>query len=149
MILEALRVLLFGMLGIFVVMAIIFGVIVALSKISGRFGKPELPEAGEANADIEPTTADQIAVTDHANSGEVSSYQIEAEEPLEYADQIEYDGLDGVEYIEYLEYPEYVEYVGDGEYQVEAAQPVEVGQPVEAELAEAYSPAVMVEVKEN
>jgi len=34
MIAEALRVLLFGMLGIFLVMAIIYGVIVALSKLS-------------------------------------------------------------------------------------------------------------------
>jgi len=49
MILEALRVLLFGMLGIFLVMAIIFGVIVALSRISRRFPS-EVAEDEEAEA---------------------------------------------------------------------------------------------------
>jgi len=54
MILEALRVLLFGMLGIFLVMAIIYGVIVLLSRISARAARKA--EAEVIPIDVEGAT---------------------------------------------------------------------------------------------
>ena len=80
MIAEALRVLLFGMLGIFLVMAIIYGVIVALSKISTKVGSGAEP-------DIEPLEDDVVDPEPELATGEY----VEELEEIEYYYPDEYD----------------------------------------------------------
>jgi len=119
---DALRVLLFGMLGIFLVMAIIYAVIVALAKISARSSQraaaeviPVTPAVSETEplASTEGTAEEPITFS----AGDALGVDTETSAPLEYAEddvvyllEGEYLGEDGLIYsdnVVYVEQPVY------------------------------------------
>ena len=63
---EALRVLVFGMLGIFLVMAIIFAVIVGLTALSKRFFRDDgaTPDAGAVDQGASADNVEVVTVTE-------------------------------------------------------------------------------------
>jgi len=72
MIFEALRVLLFGMLGIFIVMAVIFGVIILLSRLSAWTSR-------RAEANVIPVEVSNLEAADsEAESHAGTDYLIES-----------------------------------------------------------------------
>jgi len=89
---DSLRVLLFGMLGIFLVMAIIYAVIVALSRISRRIGTGG-------------TTGDELE----------ESIDIAGEAPLS-EEYVEYENYDEGDYVVEEGYVGGDGYVVEGEY---------------------------------
>lgn len=118
MIAEALRVLLFGMLGIFLVMAIIYGVIVALQSLSNKASRRDaaggMPVAGEVIEVAEP-----VEVVEEV---EEVYYYPEDYVAEEYASEDYGSGEYAVEGYSEGEYSEYVpetQFVVEEEYVVE------------------------------
>jgi len=147
MIMQALEVLLIGMLGIFLVMAIIYGVIVALARISRKLDAAEIDaDAGE----VTPVDVDApVVVLPDAEAVGVGTAALAASSaPLgegwpnaadnsspEAGDYLDYEGLapgtmfevDGVLYVVDDENGQY----SDGEYQVgnHEVYPIDQGAP--------------------
>lgn len=116
MILEALRVLLFGMLGIFIVMAIIYGVIVLLSKISSWANR----RAESVVTPIEVSEPSSVPAAPQIEASDGQDYLVEyvteidngdSDYPVDgdfgYADDLLYDDDVTYEDVIYIDEPVY------------------------------------------